>query len=632
VLPYSSLTEHSQAAAPQSTLLVSQVQSQSETFDPLPRKRTRGEGYGNSDVEHSNTHSMVQHHPDSSGSLLVEQNRLNFIRYWLCTFPNASLFNRTQMESLATLMTVPIETVEQLCNKLVRSQPDHLAGPLGNARTSLQAELPPSVSLPQKHTPEDTSSTSEFADVVQWVESRGPQCKPTSDRGRLTRRGSKIYQCTRACGSAFARKEDWIRHELCKNYPQEGWVCNLPSTVSVKGILTCSSCGVQNPDMSHSDPQYIPCHDWKTFKGRVFFREDHFREHFRKVHHDSISAREQLARAHFRVDSQFPRECGFCNTFQIESWESRVDHMADHFKVDGKDMKDWKMTNAGGLHNGSDDDDDDGDGRDDEGGHGKEPGEDQDESNGGGAGNGNFQSYGAASKQPPGDSGYGSSGRSGTSSGNKNSWGKSYQYTSQSTVFPGQLSINAQRHQENQHSAPRNDKDWTPKTPSSHLQAPSTVPLQRPAESPDFHTFQGLPPFTHQPILPVRQAVNHTGDANLSSEFASKHISESECRQSACQTTTHRHVTEKLKTFTQSIRRKFQPFKTKEYVTHNRAVCTTLRDDTIIIDGFQIDELHREAPATVRRAPLSDETASTLPNLDDSSFKAISTHASSSTL
>jgi hypothetical protein len=47
--------------------------------------------------------------------------------------------------------------------------------------------------------------------------------------------------------------------------------------------------------------------------------------------------------------------------------------------------------------------------------------------------------------------------------------------------------------------------------------------------------------------LPVRQAVNRTGDANLSSEFASKHIGESECRQSACQTTTHRHVTGKLK-------------------------------------------------------------------------------------
>jgi hypothetical protein len=130
----------------------------------------------------------------------------------------------------------------------------------------------------------------------------------------------------------------------------------------------------------------------------------------------------------------------------------------------------------------------------------------------------------------------------------------------------------------------------------------------------------------------VTQAVNRTGDVNLSSEFASKHIGESECRQSACQKTTHRHVTEKLKTFTQSIRRKFQPFKTKEDVMHNRAVCTQLRDDTTIIDGFQIDELHREAPATVRRAPLSDVTASTLPNLDDSPFKAISTHDSSLTL
>jgi hypothetical protein len=589
VPPYSSLNEHQQAAAPPRSPSISQVQSQSEsfdsTFDSLPRKRARGEGYGSSGVEHSNNHLMVQPRLDSSESVLLEQNGLGFIKHWLCAFSHASLFNRKQMESLATVMDVPIETVEQLCNKLVRSQPNHSAGPLSNARIPFQAEAPSSVSLLQKHVSQDTSSTLAFTAVIKWVETRRPQCKSISDRDRLTRKGIKIYQCTRACGSAFARKEDWVRHELCRNYPQEGWVCNLPSTVSVKGVLTCSSCGLQNPDMSHSHPLHTPCRDCKTFKGRVFFREDHFLGHFGKVHHHSIPAREQLAIAHFRVNIQFPRECGFCNESRFESWDYRADHLAAHFKIDGKDMKDWKVTHIGGLHNaGYDDDDDDGH---DEDGDRNEPGDNQDENNGEGAGNDrSSQGRSGASKHPPGDSGYGPSGRSGTSSGNKNPWAKGYQYTSQCNDFDAQLSINAPWRLETQYFASAGDKAGRPKAPSSHLQALSTPYPQRPAQKSDFDNIQGLQSLTSQSNLPVRDVVNGTGGAKVSSGFGSKHILGSECRESHCQKSTHHHFTEKLKAFTNNVMTKFQPFRTKQVVTDSRIVCIQLREKEIIVNTF----------------------------------------------
>ena len=385
------------------------------------------------------------------------------------------------------------------------------------------------------------------------------------------RRGNKIYQCTRACGTAFARKEDWIRHELCSNYPQEGWICNLPSTISVEGVLTCSFCGVQNPDIGHSHPPHTPCHDRKTFKGRVFFREDHFIQHFGKVH-PSIPVREQVTRAHFHVNSQFPRECGFCNESQFQSWQYRADHLAVHFKDDGKDMKDWRVTHAGGLRNASDDDDDD-NGHDDDEEDDNEHGDNQDENNGEGAGNGNFQGHGGASNQHPGDSGYGSSGRSGTSSGNVNLSANSYQYTAQSNSFGGQVLTNAQEHREKKHWAPASDKAGKPEAPLSHLQASTPLPPQRSTKQSDFHNFQGPPSSTNQSILLVREGVNRTGGAKVSSEFTSKDHPESECIESHCKRPTHYHFTEKMKAFTNSIIRKFQPFGKKGVVTRNRIVC-----------------------------------------------------------
>ncbi|KAF4625216.1 hypothetical protein G7Y89_g12953 [Cudoniella acicularis] len=491
VSTYASLNEHPQAAGPQRTPSISQVQFQSEFFDSLPRKRTRGEDYEkNYDVEHSNGLSIAQPHPDSSESVLLEQNRIGFIRYWLISFPEASVFNPKHTESLATLMSVPIETIQQLCNKLLRTQFNHLAGSVGNARFPLEANNPLSVSLLERYVPQDTSSTSEFTAVVH----------------------------------------------------------------------------------------------------------------------------------------QFPRECGFCNESQFQSWQYRADHLAVHFKDGGKDMKDWRVTHAGGLHNASDDDDDD-DGHDDDEGDDNERSDNQDENSGEGAGNDNFQGHGGASNQHPGDSGYGSSGRSGTSSGNVNLSANNYQYTAQSNSSGGQLSINAQEHQEKKHLAPASDKAGRPEAPLSPLQAPTTLPPLCPTKQSDFHNFQGPPPSTNKSILLVREAVNSTGGAKVLSEFASKDIPESKCRESHCKKPTHHHFTEKMKTFTNSIMRKFQPFGKKEVVTVYRMVCIQLRGDMVIVDGCQIHELHRKSLAT-----RSNETVSTLQNPDEISFRAVSPLASSSTL
>jgi hypothetical protein len=123
VSTYPSLNEQAQAAGPLRTPPISQILFQSESFDSLPRKRTRGEGYEKiSDVEHSNGLSIVQPHPGSSESVLLEQSRIGFINYWLSISPEASIFNPKHTESLATLMNVPIETVQELCDKLLRSQ------------------------------------------------------------------------------------------------------------------------------------------------------------------------------------------------------------------------------------------------------------------------------------------------------------------------------------------------------------------------------------------------------------------------------------------------------------------------------------------------------------------------------
>ncbi|KAF2731579.1 hypothetical protein EJ04DRAFT_514522 [Polyplosphaeria fusca] len=148
-------------------------------------------------------------------------------------------------------------------------------------------------------------------------------CSPTNDPELLRRDETKVYQCTRKCGKKYGRKCDWKRNEE-ESYPSKYWICSL-----------CTDEGVQ--------------------KVRPCFRRYHFSQHFQNLHsgHDVADYEEKST---VFSDTTFPRKCGFC-PHRFVTRQDRIDHIADHFRLDGKCMLDWVDDDED--NNGSDDADDD---------------------------------------------------------------------------------------------------------------------------------------------------------------------------------------------------------------------------------------------------------------------------------
>lgn len=130
-------------------------------------------------------------------------------------------------------------------------------------------------------------------------------CRRTNQQSALAHIPEKPYQCTRGCGSHFARKDIWDRHEQIA-YPVEGWVCTIGSTVLIDGIQKCSYC----PPMEHiSQSSVIDCsHAQRAHlrsvriceaigrRDNIFTQKKHFLQHCKGVH-PGIANPQQLASA-----------------------------------------------------------------------------------------------------------------------------------------------------------------------------------------------------------------------------------------------------------------------------------------------------------------------------------------------
>lgn len=178
------------------------------------------------------------------------------------------------------------------------------------------------------------------------LDGKAEKCRPTPNRALLSRDEEKIYQCTFKCGARFTRKADLRRHEEEKNYPQEGWICDVNAAVLVDGIRTCAYCKLQNPSMTHAAAKHrnrVPfCHEkGMDARGKIFTRKKRFVEHF-KTFHPALPVADYLNTYRFVVESKFPRWCGFCAQSQdFNGSKARNDHMASHFES-GLDMSKWR--------------------------------------------------------------------------------------------------------------------------------------------------------------------------------------------------------------------------------------------------------------------------------------------------
>ncbi|KAF5011808.1 hypothetical protein FDECE_2098 [Fusarium decemcellulare] len=122
----------------------------------------------------------------------------------------------------------------------------------------------------------------------------------------------------------------------------ERWACtpNGPCVTEFNGLLRCAFCSEPSPDDAHFNTHnYAVCRE-RPLQERSFNRKDHLTQHLRLVHNVKP---EQLGCPLNEWKLPMPAirsVCGFCG-LKMDTWEFRVDHLADHFKT-GTSMKEWK--------------------------------------------------------------------------------------------------------------------------------------------------------------------------------------------------------------------------------------------------------------------------------------------------
>ncbi|KZL68545.1 c2h2 type zinc finger domain-containing protein [Colletotrichum incanum] len=148
------------------------------------------------------------------------------------------------------------------------------------------------------------------------------------------------YQCT-FCAETFKTKYDWQRHEKTLHLSLEEWICSPQGSTDIdpeKGVI-CVYCEEVDPDQDHLDSHHqAACLD-RSLGERTFYRKDHLRQHLKLVHRTKQMTK-CAERWKITTDSVHSR-CGFCN-LTFESWTCRGDHIAEHYRNDGKTMSDWK--------------------------------------------------------------------------------------------------------------------------------------------------------------------------------------------------------------------------------------------------------------------------------------------------
>ena len=127
----------------------------------------------------------------------------------------------------------------------------------------------------------------------------------TSDVENCSGNPAAPYVCTTGCRKTFKKKGDWVKHEKL-NWPQEIWIC------SHAGCLR------------------------KSLEKRIFSRRDNFRDHT-NTQHSSLDCG-FISNCERKIISSF-EPCPFRSCQQtFRSWEHRVEHLAEEFKMRGRGL------------------------------------------------------------------------------------------------------------------------------------------------------------------------------------------------------------------------------------------------------------------------------------------------------
>ncbi|PQE29983.1 hypothetical protein CJF32_00000658 [Rutstroemia sp. NJR-2017a WRK4] len=150
----------------------------------------------------------------------------------------------------------------------------------------------------------------------------------------------RTFQCT-FCTESFKTKHDWQRHEKSLHLSLERWICcpEGPTQFSTEtNQPTCVYCSHPNPQKGHAEMHNHSSCAEKPLGERTFYRKDHLRQHLHLVH--DVKFVPWGMESWKAITPEIRSRCGFCGIV-MESWTTRVDHLAEHFKG-GRSMADWK--------------------------------------------------------------------------------------------------------------------------------------------------------------------------------------------------------------------------------------------------------------------------------------------------
>jgi hypothetical protein len=133
-------------------------------------------------------------------------------------------------------------------------------------------------------------------------------------------------------------KVDIKRHEEgLEHWPRETFVCFECFVANTHGEM-CKFCSMPVLD---DDPK-AHCMQCECARAntKTFSRKDHLLGHLQRQH-GSKNMGEETKSWSFRVDSDWPRQCGFCPLI-FDSWNQRMAHLAWHFDH-GARIQDWRF-------------------------------------------------------------------------------------------------------------------------------------------------------------------------------------------------------------------------------------------------------------------------------------------------
>lgn len=181
------------------------------------------------------------------------------------------------------------------------------------------------------HNPSTTSRTRD--PTRRRRKHHGSKSTSTKSSGK-----DRPFQCTFCPNASFATKYDWTRHEKSQHLSLEKWTCCLGGGIlyTDKFEAKCAFCAHPDPDSAHLETHHYSACSGKEAHERTFYRKDHFFQHLRLIHEAKYVTHMEV----WKTEQDAVRSrCGLCSA-TFETWASRADHLASHFKCHAS-MNDW---------------------------------------------------------------------------------------------------------------------------------------------------------------------------------------------------------------------------------------------------------------------------------------------------